>query len=61
MDEQYRNKSQSWANLTWVAKVDTKVKTPSEVTDFSEMDDDDFLAWSDAQAKNERMASWYIK
>ena len=61
MDEQYRNKSQSWANLTWVAKVDTKVKTPSELSDFSEMDDDDFLAWSDAQAKNERMASWYIK
>ena len=61
MDEQYRNKSQSWANLTWVAKVDTKVKTPSELSDFSEMSDDDFLAWSDAQAKNERMASWYIK
>ena len=60
MDEQYRNKSQSWANLTWVAKVDTKVKTPSELSDFSEMSDDDFLAWSDAQAKNERMASWYI-
>jgi hypothetical protein len=61
MDEQYRNKSNSWATLTWVARVDTKVKTPSKIEDFSEMSDDDFLAWSDAQAKNERLASWYIK
>jgi hypothetical protein len=61
MDEQYRNKSNSWATLTWVARVDTKVKTPSKIEDFSEMSYDDFLAWSDAQAKNERLASWYIK
>jgi hypothetical protein len=25
------------------------------------MSDDDFLAWSDAQAKNERLSSWYLK
>lgn len=61
LDEQYRNKSQSWASLTGVAKVDTSVKTPKEVSDFNEMSDDDFLAWSDAQAKNERLSSWYLK
>ena len=61
LDEQYRNKSQSWASLTGVAKVDTSVKTPKEISDFNEMSDDDFLAWSDAQAKNERLSSWYLK
>ena len=61
MDEQYRNKSQSWANLTWVAKVNTQVKDPKEISDFTEMSDDDFLAWSDAMAKKERAAAWYIK
>ncbi len=61
MDEQYRNKSQSWATLTGVAKVTTKVTEPKEISDFNEMSDDDFLAWSDAQAKKERVASWYIK
>lgn len=61
MDEQYRNKSQSWAKLTGVAKVTTKVTEPKEISDFNEMSDDDFLAWSDAQAKKERVASWYIK
>ena len=61
LDEQYRNKSQSWASLTWVAKVNTQVKDPKEISDFNEMSDDDFLAWSDAQAKNERLSSWYLK
>ena len=61
MDEQYRNKSQSWATLTGVAKVTTKVTEPKELSDFNDMSDDDFLAWSDAQAKKERVASWYIK
>ena len=61
MDEQYRNKSQSWASLTWVAKVNTQVKDPKEISDFTEMSDDDFLAWSDAMAKKERAAAWYIK
>lgn len=61
MDEQYRNKSQSWASLTWVAKVTTQVKDPKEISDFTEMSDDDFLAWSDAMAKKERAAAWYIK
>ena len=27
------------------------------ISDFNEMSDDDFLAWSDAQAKKERVAS----
>ena len=61
MDEQYRNKSQSWASLTWVAKVNTQVKDPKEISDFTEMSDDDFLAWSDWMAKKERAAAWYIK
>lgn len=61
LDEQYRNKSQSQTNLTWVAKVETQIREPRAVSDFNEMSDDDFLAWSDAQAKNERTASWYVK
>ena len=61
MDEQYRNKSQSWATLTWVPKTETKVKEPKAVSDFNEMDDDDFLAWSDWMAKTERAAAGYIK
>ena len=61
MDEQYRNKSQSWATLTWVPKTETKVKEPKAISDFNEMDDDDFLAWSDWMAKTERAAQWYIK
>lgn len=61
MDEQYRNKSQSWATLTWVPKTETKVKEPKAVSDFDEMSDDDFLAWSDWMAKTERAAQWYIK
>ena len=61
LDEQYRNKSQSQVALTWVAKVETKIKEPKSVADFNEMSDDDFLAWSDAQARNERAAAWYVK
>ena len=61
MDEQYRNKSQSWATLTWVSKTETKVKEPKAVSDFNEMSDDDFLAWSDGMAKTERAAAGYIK
>ena len=61
MDEQYRNKSQSWAKLTGVAKVSSKVTEPKDYSDFNDMSDDEFLAWSDAQAKKERVASWYIK
>ena len=61
MDEQYRNKSQSWATLTWVPKTETKVKEPKAISDFNEMSDDDFLAWSDWMAKTERAAAGYIK
>ena len=61
LDEQYRNKSQSWATLTGVAKVETQIREPRAISDFNEMSDDDFLAWSDAQAKNERAAAWYVK
>lgn len=61
MDEQFRNKSQSWATLTWVPKTETKVKEPKAVSDFNEMSDDDFLAWSDWMAKTERAAAGYIK
>lgn len=61
MDKQYRNKSQSWATLTWVPKTETKVKEPKAVSDFNEMSDDDFLAWSDWMAKTERAAAGYIK
>lgn len=61
MDEQYRNKSQSWATLTWVPKTETKVKEPKTTSDFNEMSDDDFLAWSDWMAKTERAAAGYIK
>lgn len=61
MDEQYRNKSQSWATLTWVPKTETKIKEPKAVSDFNEMSDDDFLAWSDWMAKTERAAAGYIK
>lgn len=61
LDEQYRNKTQSWATLTWVAKVETKVKEPKTVSDINDMSDDDFLAWSDWMAKNERAAAWYVK
>ena len=61
LDEQYRNKSQSGATLTWVAKPQEVIKTPRSQEDFSQMSDDDFLAWSDAQARNERAASGYVK
>ena len=61
LDEQYRNKSQSWATLTGVAKPSTDVKTPSNMSDFDNMSDDDFLAWSDGMAKAERAAKWYVK
>jgi hypothetical protein len=61
LDEQYRNKSQSWATLTGVAKPSTDVKTPSSIADFANMSDDDFLAWSDGMAKSERVAKWYVK
>jgi hypothetical protein len=61
MDEQYRNKKTSWATLTGVAKVNTQVKDPKEVSDFSEMSDDDFLAWSDWMAQKERSAAGYVK
>ena len=61
LDEQYRNKSQSWATLTGVAKPQEVVKTPKSNEDFSQMSDDDFLAWSDWMAKTERAAAWYIK
>ena len=61
LDEQYRNKSQSWASLTWVAKTDMKVTEPKTVSDINEMSDDDFLAWSDGMAKSERAAAWYVK
>ena len=61
LDEQYRNKSQSWATLTWVAKPQEVIKTPKSQEDFNSMSDDDFLAWSDWMAKTERAAAWYIK
>ena len=61
LDEQYRNKSQSWATLTGVAKPQEVIKTPKSQEDFNQMSDDDFLAWSDWMAKTERAAAWYIK
>ena len=61
LDEQYRNKSQSQTAITWVAKMETKVKEPKSMSDFNEMDDDDFLAWSDWMAKSERASAWYVK
>jgi hypothetical protein len=61
LDEQYRHKSQSWATLTGVAKPQEVVKTPKSNEDFSQMSDDDFLAWSDGMAKTERAAAWYVK
>ena len=61
LDEQYRNKSQSQTTLTGVAKMETKVKEPKSMSDFNEMDDDDFLAWSDWMARSERAAAWYVK
>ena len=61
LDEQYRNKRQSWATLTGVAKPSTEVRTPTNMSDFDNMSDDDFLAWSDWMAKKERAAAWYIK
>ena len=61
LDEQYRNKSQSWATLTGVPKTTTKVKEPESISDFNNMSDDDFLAWSDGMAKSERIAKWLLK
>lgn len=61
LDEQYRNKSQSQTALTWVAKMETKVREPKAISDFNEMDDDDFLAWSDWMAKTERASAGYVK
>ena len=61
MDEQYRNKTQSWATITWVAKTETTVKTPKTMEDFANMSDDDFLAWSDGVAQKERLAKWLLK
>lgn len=61
LDEQYRNKTQSWATLTGVANPSTQVKTPTNMSDFDNMSDDDFLAWSDGMAKTERAARWYVK
>lgn len=61
LDEQYRNKSQSWATLTGVPKTESKVKEPESISDFNNMSDDDFLAWSDGMAKSERIAKWLLK
>ena len=61
MDEQYRNKSQSGATLTGVAKPQEVIKTPKSQEDFNSMSDDDFLAWSDGMARTERAAAGYIK
>lgn len=61
LDEQYRNKSQSGATLTWVAKPQEVIKTPKSNEDFNSMSDDDFLAWSDWMARTERAAAGYIK
>ena len=61
LDEQYRNKTHSWATLTGVAKPSEQVKTPTNMADFANMSDDDFLAWSDGMAKAERAAKWYVK
>ena len=61
MDEQYRNKSQSGATLTGVAKPQEAIKSPRSQEDFSQMSDDDFLAWSDGMAKTERAAAGYVK
>lgn len=61
MDEQYRNKSQSGATLTGVAKPQEVIKTPKSQEDFNAMSDDDFLAWSDGMARTERAAAGYIK
>ena len=41
--------------------METKVKEPKAISDFNEMSDDDFLAWSDGMAKTERAAAGYIK
>ena len=61
LDEQYRNKSQSGATLTGVAKPQEVIKTPRSQEDFNSMSDDDFLAWSDGMARSERAASGYVK
>ena len=61
LDDQYRNKSQSGATLTGVAKPQEVVRTPKSTEDFNAMSDDDFLAWSDGMAKTERAASGYVK
>lgn len=61
LDEQYRNKQESWATLTGVPKTETKIKQPESVSDFNNMSDDDFLAWSDWMAKAERIAKWLLK
>lgn len=61
LDEQYRNKQESWATLTGVPKTETKIKQPESTSDFSKMSDDDFLAWSDGMAKSERIAKWLLK
>lgn len=61
LDEQYRNKSQSGATLTWVAKPQEVIKTPRSQEDFNSMSDDDFLARSDWMARSERAASGYVK
>ena len=61
LDEQYRNKLESWATLTGVPKTETKIKQPESVSDFNKMSDDDFLAWSDGMAKAERIAKWLLK
>ena len=61
LDEQYRNKQESWATLTGVPKTETKIKQPESVSDFSKMSDADFLAWSDGMAKSERIAKWLLK
>ena len=61
LDEQYRNKSQSGATLTGVAKPQEVIKTPKSQEDFNSMSDDDFLAWSDGMARSERAASGYVK
>ena len=61
LDEQYRNKQESWATLTGVPNTETKIKQPESISDFSKMSDADFLAWSDGMAKSERIAKWLLK
>ena len=61
MDEQFRNKQNSTTNLTWTTPEQTFDKNNPTADDVSKMTPDEFFAWSDGLAKQNRMGNGISK